>query len=151
MSYEKRRSSKSVVPSSAQTLREENVREPEVVVLLCVPLVSRLLRGNLCVQWIKTDKLELGREAACDLAALPALESATTTMCGRLNGGFFYFLLSHIIYHCSLSSLRRGKSVKLEERLARRGRSNMRNGLSKEERETQEGGADGRWRDELLH
>ena len=33
------------------------------------PLVSRLLRGNLCVQWIKTDKLELGREAACDLAA----------------------------------------------------------------------------------
>ena len=27
------------------------------------------LRGNLCVQWIKTDKLELGREAACDLAA----------------------------------------------------------------------------------
>ena len=114
-----------------------------------VPLVSRLLRGNLCVQWIKTDKLELGREAACDLAALPALESATTTMCGRLNGGFFYFLLSHIIYHCSLSSLRRGKSVKLEEQPPRRGggrRSNMRNGLSKEERETQEGGADGRWR-----
>ena len=30
--------------------------------------IARLLRGNLCVQWIKTDKLELGREAACDLA-----------------------------------------------------------------------------------
>ena len=82
------------------------------------PPVARLLRGNLCVQWIKTDKLELGREAACDLA-LDSSSSAdgatTTTMCGWLNGGFFYFLLSHIIYHCSLSSLRRaGKSVKLE-------------------------------------
>ena len=76
-------------------------------------------------------------------ATSAALESATTTMCGRLNGGFFYFLLSHIIYHCSLSSLRRGKSVKLEEQLPSEGRSNMRNGLSKEERETQEGGADG--------
>ena len=35
--------------------------------------IARLLRGNLCVQWIKTDKLELGREAACDLACYPPL------------------------------------------------------------------------------
>ena len=71
MSYEKRRAnlwSPIISIHFAEKRGSYTISKTYVVVLCGLPLVSRLLRGNLCVQWIKTDKLELGREAACDLA-----------------------------------------------------------------------------------
>ena len=125
-----------------------------MVVLCGLPLVSRLLRGNLCVQWIKTDKLELGREAACDLAPRAGAEGGA----GKRDNNNVWpakwrlLLFSAVTHHLPLFIIvitpwKKCKTGRAPSKAKRGGgRSNMRNGLSKEERETQEGGADGRWR-----
>ncbi len=77
------------------------------------------LRGNLCVQWIKTDKLAM---PACLPSSLPShapAHSLTHWPLAVICGGFLYFLLSHIIYHCSLASryTRGNRNIKIHIRI----------------------------------